>query len=255
MVTGDNPQGGEVPSDLCPSLPMEADQFFRGCYARAEKRFSCARKALEALEKIKVDPPEKRERNPLRIRAHLRIVHAPGERKPRLKKTASPCTPPYRRHRPFGRPAGLWIRTVAILIDLFFLYLLQYIFIHPGEFVPAKQLTSWPSYPFSHMMGLYLSPCLSFREWFQALGLNLPLFSAYFILTTWLWGRTLGKCIVGIHVVSEDGERVGFLHSFLRVLGYYINVLTHGIGFLLILFMPASKGLHDYLSHSRVVED
>ncbi len=38
----------------------------------------------------------------------------------------------------------------------------------------------------------------------------------YHFLTEWLTGRTLGKCLLGLRVVADDGSALGVRASFLR---------------------------------------
>jgi serine/threonine protein kinase len=49
MVTGEPPQGAEVPSDLRDDLPDWVDRVFSRCYTRRERRYANAAEALEDL--------------------------------------------------------------------------------------------------------------------------------------------------------------------------------------------------------------
>ncbi|MBI4576092.1 MAG: protein kinase [Planctomycetes bacterium] len=50
MLSGELPQGGELPSDLVPGLDTRVDEVFRRCYTRREARYADARAVREALE-------------------------------------------------------------------------------------------------------------------------------------------------------------------------------------------------------------
>lgn len=49
MLTGERPQGGELPSSLRAEVPAELDAVFRRCYTRLEKRYGSASEMVAAL--------------------------------------------------------------------------------------------------------------------------------------------------------------------------------------------------------------
>lgn len=49
MLTGERPQGNEVPSSLRREVPKVLDEVFRRCYSRVERRFPSAHDMLDAL--------------------------------------------------------------------------------------------------------------------------------------------------------------------------------------------------------------
>ncbi len=57
MLTGERPQGAEMPSALRPDCPPALDSVFRQCYARADRRFATAEDMLAALPVIVRRPP------------------------------------------------------------------------------------------------------------------------------------------------------------------------------------------------------
>lgn len=56
MLTGDRPQGGELPSSLRPEVPAHLDEVFRRCYTRLERRYGSAREMRAAL--LERDAPD-----------------------------------------------------------------------------------------------------------------------------------------------------------------------------------------------------
>lgn len=80
-----------------------------------------------------------------------------------------------------------------------------------------------------------------------------------------LGGRTLGKYVVGLRVVGEDGVPVGFGRAFFRevlVKGVVLAIasgITGGLAFLADALWPfvddRNRALHDLVSGTRVVED
>ena len=54
-------------------------------------------------------------------------------------------------------------------------------------------------------------------------------------------------------MVRNDGSKVGIGRAFARYLCYTISFLILGIGFLMILFRPDKRGLHDLICDTKVV--
>jgi uncharacterized RDD family membrane protein YckC len=73
----------------------------------------------------------------------------------------------------------------------------------------------------------------------------------YFGLTTFLWnGRTVGKRLFGIRVVSLVHERMSLWHSIERALGYGAAALEFGFGFLQFFIHPSRRTAQDRVRDS-----
>jgi uncharacterized RDD family membrane protein YckC len=67
-------------------------------------------------------------------------------------------------------------------------------------------------------------------------------------------GATPGKQVLGLKVLTMDGVTpIGWRRAMLRVMGYIINSIVLGIGFLLIAVSEDKRGLHDRLADTCVV--
>ncbi len=75
----------------------------------------------------------------------------------------------------------------------------------------------------------------------------------YSVLSWTLTGRTPGKAIMGLRVVSNDGGRVSLGKSFLRLAGYLLSTLMLGAGFFWVLVDDRRRAWHDHLAGTRVV--
>ncbi len=75
---------------------------------------------------------------------------------------------------------------------------------------------------------------------------------AYYVYFTGSSGQTVGKMIMKIRVVSEDGGRVTFFKAWLRWLGYLISAAVLLLGFVWIAINPRNQGWHDKLARTRV---
>lgn len=57
LLTGERPQGGDLPSSVRSDVPARLDEVFRGCYTRLDRRFASAEHMLAALSEASPPPP------------------------------------------------------------------------------------------------------------------------------------------------------------------------------------------------------
>lgn len=89
-----------------------------------------------------------------------------------------------------------------------------------------------------------------------ALGVGvLTLAAVYELLGWWLFGKTIGKLVMGLRVVREDGGRPRLLQSAVRVIGYGISAAVFMMGFIWILFDGRRRAWHDHMARTYVVYD
>lgn len=75
-----------------------------------------------------------------------------------------------------------------------------------------------------------------------------------FLIFPMFSGQSIGKMLTGLRIVGKDGKPASFVAILLRnLLGYFITVLTIGLGFLLALFNIKGRALHDFLAGTVVV--
>ena len=90
-----------------------------------------------------------------------------------------------------------------------------------------------------------------FRNWYSVVWLVL-----YFGLATWLGnGRTPGKKLFRIRVVSLVHEKMTLWHSFERALGYAASALEFGFGFVQYFIQPNRRTVHDRIAETIVVSE
>lgn len=78
----------------------------------------------------------------------------------------------------------------------------------------------------------------------------------YLVYETWLssGGRaTVGKLIMGIRVKDKDGSDLSVPKAFFRSLGYFVSATPLNLGYVVALFTPNKRALHDYIGGSRVI--
>ncbi len=90
-----------------------------------------------------------------------------------------------------------------------------------------------------------------FRNWYSVIWLVL-----YFTLCVYfLKGRTPGKIICGIRIVSLTHDKVTLWHSFERSLGYGASALEFGFGFFQYFIRPYRRTVHDRIAETVVIDD
>lgn len=96
------------------------------------------------------------------------------------------------------------------------------------------------------------------RELSKNLGYLLPflLLFGYHFFQEWLWrGKTIGKHILKLRSVRQNGQPMGFWEAFGRNLMRLIDVYGAGIGVIPILFSPSEKRFGDFLAGTLVIND
>lgn len=78
---------------------------------------------------------------------------------------------------------------------------------------------------------------------------------AYFTYFHGIKGRTPGKMLLGLQVLSADGTPIGFGISFLRAVGYLVSSLlfTIPLGFIWAAFDKRKQGWHDKIAGTVVI--
>ena len=90
-----------------------------------------------------------------------------------------------------------------------------------------------------------------FRNWYSVIWLVV-----YFTISLYLGnGRTPGKRLCRIRVVSLVHDRVGFWHALERALGYGASALEAGFGFFQYFLRPDRRTVHDRIAETIVVAE
>jgi uncharacterized RDD family membrane protein YckC len=131
------------------------------------------------------------------------------------------------------RPAGFWIRTVALLIDLVVFVLVER--------------------SFEAMATAMLGASVDGESPSGAAALFTLLFTAvYATVLHAVSGQTIGKMLVGVQVLGVDGAGLTVGAAFLRYLASFISLIPLGFGFLVAALRRDKRGLHDLIAGSRV---
>lgn len=130
--------------------------------------------------------------------------------------------------------AGFWRRALAVGLDYVFILV----------FLSAAEATSRLIWGDAILRSrVFPAAWLAFSGAFPLL---------YTVLFHWRWGQTMGKMLVGAHVVALDGGPLSLRRSLLRALGWALSALTLGLGFLVAAMRRDKRGLADLVAATRV---
>jgi uncharacterized RDD family membrane protein YckC len=77
--------------------------------------------------------------------------------------------------------------------------------------------------------------------------------AGYYVFFWTIAGQTPGKMIMGVRVVTMEGEPLSFWRSVRRFIGYMLSFLALYVGFLWILVDNNRQGWHDKLAGTIVI--
>ena len=76
---------------------------------------------------------------------------------------------------------------------------------------------------------------------------------AYFTYFHGTTGRTPGKMLLGLQVISTEGAPISFGIAFLRAVGYLVSGALFNLGFIWIAFDKRKQGWHDKIADTVVI--
>jgi uncharacterized RDD family membrane protein YckC len=146
------------------------------------------------------------------------------------------------------RVAGLWIRSLAALLDLIVL----------APILTACGLAlrlALPSPDAEADLGQWLLEMLLERHplVLAAGGFAVAVALSYVGVFTAMRGRTVGQRLLGLRVIDEDGEPPGLAAVALRTCALPVGLFLMGLGVLWIAFDREARGFHDHVSGTFVV--
>jgi len=131
------------------------------------------------------------------------------------------------------RPAGFWIRAVALSIDAVVCVLVQMSFRALGRVLIGSAGEEGAAGPTAFFFTVIFA-------------------AAYWTTLHMVAGQTLGKGIVGVRVVGTDGALLTFGPAFLRYLASGLSLAIFGFGYLMAGLRRDKRALHDLIAGSRV---
>ena len=134
--------------------------------------------------------------------------------------------------------APFLLRCGALLLDYVFIIVAPVIFLFLGRF-------------FGEDGTALINGELNNAGWLIAIVIAV----ADLILLPVVSGQSLGKICAGLHIVSIDGTPARFKNILVRqTLGYFLTLITLGLGFFLSAFNRSGRLLHDFISRTVVIK-
>jgi uncharacterized RDD family membrane protein YckC len=148
--------------------------------------------------------------------------------------------------------AGFWRRLVAFTIDSTIIFI---VFIILSVISSIALITGAISADNSSWFADLLDPARLFSAALFIACFYTILSIAYFTYFHGTTGRTPGKMLLGLQVLSTEGNRINFGFAFLRSVGYIISSLlfTIPLGFIWAAFDRRKQGWHDKIAGTVVI--
>ena len=139
------------------------------------------------------------------------------------------------REQVYGKPAGFWIRAIAVFFDGIILAV--------GGVLIGGIL--------GFLMSVSAGDVSGSTPFFNILGFVIG--AVYYICMHGKYGQTLGKMLIGIKVIKINDEHLSYGTALLRYIGRTVNALTLFIGYIVVVFNRKKRGLHDFIAGTKVI--
>jgi len=146
--------------------------------------------------------------------------------------------------------AGFWRRFVAYVIDGF---IISVVFIILAIVAGVAYFAGAMSTNNQLWIAQLTDPerMASFTVWIWLFTLLMDI--AYFTYFHGSTGRTPGKMLLGLQVVSTDGAPISYGTAFLRSVGYLVSSIVFCLGYIWIAWDKKKQGWHDKIAGTVVI--
>lgn len=136
-----------------------------------------------------------------------------------------------------AKAAGFWMRFWAFLLDLLVIGAITGILVKPVFRIAGLSLAD--------------------DVWYAPISiLSAIVYFSYFVFMTKFFAQTVGKMVFGIKVVKDNGEKLDWMTVLFRELvGRFISNTFFKIPYLIVIFTPRHKGVHDFVADTLVVHE
>ena len=146
--------------------------------------------------------------------------------------------------------AGFWRRLGAYMVDCTIIFFIFIILVSIASLAFFSGAISGNSKNFiTDLADPARFSSIMILTWLFFIFFNIAYFT-YFHGTT---GRTPGKMLFGLQVVSTDGTLISFGIAFLRAIGYLVSGALFNLGFIWIAFDKRKQGWHDKIAGTVVI--
>ena len=146
--------------------------------------------------------------------------------------------------------AGFWRRFIAYMIDGFIISVVFVILVIVAVLAYFAGAMSGNSHAWmAELTNPERMAALTAWIWLFSILMNIAYFT-YFHGST---GRTPGKMLLNLQVVSAAGTPISFGIAFLRSVGYLVSTLVFCLGYIWVAFDKKKQGWHDKIAGTVVI--
>jgi uncharacterized RDD family membrane protein YckC len=136
--------------------------------------------------------------------------------------------------------AGFSIRFVSLLIDVVVIFSITALVLVTGIYIATDDLTFITHFSLNITAAIFFSLII--------------VCSSYFVFLEGYGGKTIGKMVMGIEVIGDDGGSIDIVKAFTRWAFSFFSASFFFIGFLWALFDTKSQTWHDKIAGTVVVK-
>jgi uncharacterized RDD family membrane protein YckC len=138
-------------------------------------------------------------------------------------------------------PAGFSTRSTSLLIDVAVIFSITALVLLTGIYIATGSLIFDANYTLNFVAAIFF--------------LLVIVCSSYFVFLEGYGGKTIGKMIMGITVIGDDGGRIDIVKAFTRRAFSFFSASFFFIGYLWALFDTNSQTWHDKIAGTLVVKE
>jgi uncharacterized RDD family membrane protein YckC len=137
--------------------------------------------------------------------------------------------------------AGISARAISLLIDVAVIFSITALVLLTGIYVATNDLIFDTHYSPNFIAAIFF--------------LLIIVCSTYFVFLEGYGGKTIGKMVMGIKVIGDDGGSVDIVRAFTRWAFSFFSASFFFVGFLWALFDTKSQTWHDKIAGTLVVKE
>jgi len=157
--------------------------------------------------------------------------------------------------RIFGRYAGFVSRAIGLVIDQAIIGLVSislFLVVSSVLSLAGMDVDRCTAFvPVDDIGDVFMNVCRAARG--TTFFLSVMFGPTYYVVLWMLTGQTIGMAIAGVRVVRADGTNIFLRQSLMRMIGFFLCVLSLGFGFLRVTWDDRRQGWHDKMSNTFVV--
>jgi len=138
------------------------------------------------------------------------------------------------------RPAGFWIRGVALILDVVIFYVAEHSFRFAAYRLWGDDVRDFDTGDATLVVRVLADV------------FTLVFAGVYTTVLHTMDGQTIGKMLMGVRVVGADGAPLPIGAALLRYFAYFVSAAPLGMGFIMAGLRRDKRGLHDLVAGSRV---